>query len=822
MSLAQDLYCLLEIFFLCPVSWIAVLLTLFQWEGVVLANRARIRMSLSQLRLLREPRSLIGSAKSLSLLIPLVLGVPFSCTALLLSRVFSPIALLWLAVFGALISLWARKLGAEEELESSNPLFFVQWRWLIYPKNRRKAGSFSIDWEISRFLDSRYPAFRKTLRHLGEKRFDIRFESDPDVVFLFLESFRAENVGALGAANGVTPHFDELSEEGVLFTECSSTGTLTFQALLSALYGIPSALDTYSLDLYAEVPLLGAPHLLKKKGYRTALMQGGYTSFDGSAIFGRKQGFDLVVGAEEWTSSATSWGIHDDALYSRASQWLSSADSPSFLALFTISNHHPWENPYPGDTEQEGSDVEAKFLRTMRYSDEALGKFIRQIQRPTLFFITGDHGESVDPKGLRHDLGQKNLHVPLLIYAKGKTRKLKIDAPCSHIDLAPTLIDLLGIEEPHHSLGRSLLRQGEGPIYFSLIGEPVQRGCRVGSLKWTGLYNGKGSRVCDLSEDPLEARSLQCKEEELLREKTLDYFAAAHRLTKLRLWSPERGSESFSFGPESEDKEVERVRVAREIDLSPCRKMTDQALFAASKMDLLRIALPNSPFITDEGVIAVGTGCPSLVQFIANGCPLVTQRGVEKILENCPRLKFLSVDGIEGIESLNPKITSTQLAAIFLGDSHEMRKEFFTRLLSVSPFLSYLSFNAKDWEADDLLRCGLTRLNHLEIHCAPIGIEKIAETNPFLWRIKVSEGKAEEFSCRSSALRELSIRDFPFLREIRWGGAPPANVALENCPLLRPGCLEELPSGSSLSVRGCSAISKEFLTTLSARGVNVF
>ncbi len=150
-----------------------------------------------------------------------------------------------------------------------------------------------------------------------------------------------------------------------------------------------------------------------------------------------------------------------------AALWLKTQKVPTFLNLYTITNHHPWIHP----------EKKHGFLNTFAYTDKALQILIDALAdgdllKKSILFIYGDHGQQLEDRGphfeVNRDLYQDNIHVPLLILAEGRIdRPRTIDTLSSQVDLLPTLLDLLHIHTPHQSLGKSLLYPSNAPIFFS-------------------------------------------------------------------------------------------------------------------------------------------------------------------------------------------------------------------------------------------------------------------------------------------------------------------------------------------------------------------
>ncbi len=340
------------------------------------------------------------------------------------------------------------------------------------------------------YQDKNIPLEKETTGFYGEKEFSLQ-NDNVHVLTLFLESFRGENVGVLGAKEPLTPCFDALSKEGVLFTNFHSNGTQTFKALFHLLYGLPayfgSDFQTNGKTL-SNVNLRGLPDAFLKKGYEPVFIQGGNNTFDHQGNFLKNQGYKQLYDSEDIKKSnpnakGSSWGVHDEYLYEHILKILKESKTPLFLNAATITNHHPFRVPsgYNGPIQYESDDsMVQRFHQTMQYSDHALGKFVNDLKTlgcPIHLYIMGDHGVDItDLKSLRQSIKLSVTHIPLLILPitkepfKGKI----ISDPASHIDILPTMMDVYGLTGKNSSIGSSLSRKRTSPhaLVFNQIAKP--------------------------------------------------------------------------------------------------------------------------------------------------------------------------------------------------------------------------------------------------------------------------------------------------------------------------------------------------------------
>lgn len=466
----------------------------------------------------------------------------------------------------------------------------------------------------------------------------IRKGEKPHLIFLFLESFPAKYVGT-----GATPQFDRLAKEGLFFSQIYANGTLTYRALLSGVFGQPAGSTAVGLSPYVNASFQGIPALLKRQGYRTAFHHNGSLRFDKQEPFLTKH-FDERADQRAMGKGAKGWGVPDEALMRYSAEWLQRQKEPSFLTMFTISNHHPWIVP-EGYLPPAGD----RFLQTLHYADHALGMFIDTLRREglsekSIVFILGDHGQ---PRGEHFGnvynsrfVYEENVHVPLLILADGRGVKGEtITEVGSQIDLLPTVADLLDVKWP--SLGVSLLRSSAGKTVF--FQNPYSEGfwgCREERWKWIQNRMTEEEELYDLTEDRIEKNNLILSHPEVaekLRKKTASFFTNVDALYEGRLEAP---------GPHFC------------LDLSNAL-VTDEELEKQLKPEWIRVNLENCLLLTDRGIQALARCCPDLEELCLKGVPEITQRGFEEIAQRCPQLRELVVE-VKGVSCL-PFVNLTRL-----------------------------------------------------------------------------------------------------------------------------------------------------------------
>jgi len=285
-----------------------------------------------------------------------------------------------------------------------------------------------------------------------------------NIVLILEESFGSNFVGRLHPEGKcLTPNFDELSaEHGTLFTHIYATGNRTVRGIEAALASYPPIPGRSIVKRPGSEQVFTLPSLLKEMGYNTIFIYGGLSYFDNVGPFAENNGYDRVFDELDFKDPQfkTIWGVCDEDLFNKALvefDSLHTLNTPFFATLLTVSNHTPYTYPagrIPFDPEERRRE------NAVRYADFSFGKFIRDAEShafydSTLFVFVADHGARVYGS---EQIPMESYEIPLLfynpiLYPEGVTD----DVHGSQMDIAPTILDCLGIDYNSEFFGLSLL-----------------------------------------------------------------------------------------------------------------------------------------------------------------------------------------------------------------------------------------------------------------------------------------------------------------------------------------------------------------------------
>jgi lipoteichoic acid synthase len=334
----------------------------------------------------------------------------------------------------------------------------------------------------------------------------------PNIMLVVMESVGTHELQLYGASYHDTPELVHLSQHGVLFNRIYAPEPLTssaMAALFCSLYP-PHFWQTLS-EAEPDVRVDGLPALLAAHGYRTLFLHSSVLVYDREHTFLSEHGFPQIMTDASETP-------RDDRLVPKALKWINQDRSrPFFLVVWTNCTHHP----YLSDRSENYGvrDVYLnRYLNAIRSTDAMIGDLVGQLDAigladNTLTVITGDHGEAFHEHGSSiHGLTvyDEEVHVPLLLVNRRLfPQPLKIEEIGQQIDLAPTLLELLGLESPPHWQGRSLFASERtnraylfaSPIFFMF-------GLVDRDLKYIYDPHGYRTALYDLSRDPAEHTNL--------------------------------------------------------------------------------------------------------------------------------------------------------------------------------------------------------------------------------------------------------------------------------------------------------------------------
>lgn len=286
-----------------------------------------------------------------------------------------------------------------------------------------------------------------------------------NVVIFLQESLGAEYVGCLDGLP-LTPNFDKLAKEGLLFTNLYCTGTRSVRGIEQVTSGfIPNPSESVVKLSGSQQGFFTLAEAFKNHNYDTSFIYGGMSNFDNMASFFNGNGFQNIIDETDFDNDGKkyamkgTWGYSDEDLAVKANDYFKSLDNkPFFSLLFSTSNHEPFE--FPDNRIELYEQPKNTVHNAMKYADFAIGKFFELAKKEayfknTIFIVIADHNTRTYGKNL---IPINKFHIPALIIGPNIQPKI-YDKLASQLDIAPTLLALSGITSNSPMIGRNLMKE---------------------------------------------------------------------------------------------------------------------------------------------------------------------------------------------------------------------------------------------------------------------------------------------------------------------------------------------------------------------------
>ncbi|MDY0056493.1 MAG: LTA synthase family protein [Methyloversatilis sp.] len=284
-----------------------------------------------------------------------------------------------------------------------------------------------------------------------------------NVVLVTIESLSAEYVGAYGSKAGLTPELDRIAAEGLRFANVYATGTRTVRGLEALSLGTPPVPGQAIVRRTNNNNLSTVGEILAPQGVVPMFIYGGYGYFDNMNSYFRGNDY-LIVDRTDFPKDSivfeNVWGVADESLYANALIAMNrkaAEGKPFFAQIMTTSNHRPYTYP------DSRIDIPSPGGRhgAVKYTDWAIGQFIREAKKQpwfadTLFVFVADHCASVAG---RTRLPVAKYRIPLIFYAPDMLAPGEFTDRLSQIDLAPTLLEVMGKNGDDHFFGRAFFEE---------------------------------------------------------------------------------------------------------------------------------------------------------------------------------------------------------------------------------------------------------------------------------------------------------------------------------------------------------------------------
>jgi arylsulfatase A-like enzyme/Tfp pilus assembly protein PilF len=358
----------------------------------------------------------------------------------------------------------------------------------------------------------------------------------PNVVFITIDTLRADHLGCYGYKQIHTPNIDALAAGSTRFERAYTPVPVTLPAhtaIFTGTYPMFNGMHDFSGNKLGPSQITLA-WLLQQQGYATGAVLGSAVL---DSRFGLNKGFDFYYDHFDFNrlqeSNIEEMERPGDMVADAALEWLgNNYQKKFFLWMHLYDPHFPYRPPAPYNVEYKDHPYDGEIA----FADAQVGRLLdflkkKDLYQNTVIVLTGDHGESLGEHGeLTHGFFIYNatLHVPVIIHLPGQTAAKTVPDPINLIDLMPTVLNVLKLDVPSQVQGRNLLpiiSGKEKPAPPSLYAESFLPRLH---FNWSELravetekyhfISAPKPELYDLSKDPDETQNLYSQKQAVAEE----------------------------------------------------------------------------------------------------------------------------------------------------------------------------------------------------------------------------------------------------------------------------------------------------------------
>ena len=291
---------------------------------------------------------------------------------------------------------------------------------------------------------------------------------DLNVLFILVDTLRAERLGSYGYARDTSPTLDLLARSGVRFSRQlaqSSWTKCSMASLWTSLYPAHNGVTRFDQVIPPEATL--PAEILKDAGFRTV---GIYRNGWVAPNFGFGQGFDVydrprggpVPASVRRENPTLKEGGSDEDAVNAAIEFLRLSGDQRWLLYLHLMDVH--EYLYDDESAVFGTSYSDIYDNSILHLDRILDRLLAylsgtgQMQR-TIVVLSADHGEAFGERGYEghaREVYRETTEVPWIIAFPFRLEPgATVEARTRNVDVWPTLLELLGLPALPRSDGRS-------------------------------------------------------------------------------------------------------------------------------------------------------------------------------------------------------------------------------------------------------------------------------------------------------------------------------------------------------------------------------
>ncbi len=351
----------------------------------------------------------------------------------------------------------------------------------------------------------------------------------PNVVLVVLESVAARWTSLHNPLYATTPTLQAESARSVVADNFYAHIGRSSNSMVAMLLSTYPKLDFREMtEQYPEFPGTSLATMFRNRGYRTTFVTPSDMKWAGWRGFLEGHGFEDVLDYHDLAcpQMISSWGVEDRCMVDEVVDMIAGAGTkPFFVTAWTTQTHHPYETS-PGVPllnlvrESTPDDWElGRYLNVVHETDRHLARIFEAVRRAgleqdTMIVVTGDHGQAF---GYPHEtyvqgrtVYEEDVHVPLMVwYPRMYKATARVPVVGSHVDLAPTIADLIALPAAPEWQGRSLFDASHPRrAYFYVAESHFRLAVREGDWKYIYSVHDGRDELYDLRIDPMEQRNV--------------------------------------------------------------------------------------------------------------------------------------------------------------------------------------------------------------------------------------------------------------------------------------------------------------------------
>jgi arylsulfatase A-like enzyme/HEAT repeat protein len=457
---------------------------------------------------------------------------------------------------------------------------------------------------------------------------------DAHVLLITIDALRADHLSSYGYARSLGTEFAALAAEGQLFERAYAQAPHSSYSLCSL---FTSEYLHETTELGSTPPESTLPRALAEDGYHTAAFytQGIFhTAAERLATYEREAfGFALHDHQDRPPEQMT------DRVLEEVDRTLQRGEPSAMFWVHYFNVHEPYRATTFGTSDADRYDSE------IQAADAAIGRLVRtaraKLTKPLVVVITADHGEEFhEHGGVYHgsSLYEEQVHIPLLVLVPGMPAQ-RYARPVESIDIAPTLLGLLGVERPASMRGvdlRDLLVHPErerGPVFSAVIHKKMVVSWPyklVADLRF-GAYE-----LYDLEKDPGERQNNADRDAARVRELRAEIYAWLDTLSDAGV-AGNRNAQALEWGRLGDRRAVAPLQALLLDADAPATSRSEAARLLGKLADedaaesLLTATHTDDDWVAAEAAIALGRmfderARPALRRLVASEDPGIRSR----------------------------------------------------------------------------------------------------------------------------------------------------------------------------------------------------